>query len=458
MKRVAVIGGGISGLSAAFYLERMRQAGAPIDYTLFESSPRLGGVIRTERIDDFLIEAGPDSFLTAKPWAANLARDAGIGDQLLPSNDKRRKTYVLHRGRLVPLPDGLQMMVPTKAWPIAATPLLSLATKMKMLAEYLAPPPRLPGDADESVATFVSRHFGEETVTRFAAPLLAGIYGGSAERLSVRAALPSMVALEAKHHSLVRGALRVMAEREPKQESPLFTSFRGGMQQFCEAVAAKIDSARICLDSRASGIQRSAEGWQVTTSTAHRFDRVIIALPAHSAATVVSSIPELSMLLSSIPYQDSLTVALAYSCEKLRRCTTLPPGFGFLVPKGENRKIIACTFVHNKFDSRTGDDHVLLRCFLNSGLDRSDAELLANVESELAAILGIKAPTEFGRVYRWPKAMPQYEVGHLDKVRAIDESLKALPGLQLIGNAYRGLGIPDCVREGKLAAERVLAD
>lgn len=455
MKRVAVIGGGVSGLSATFYLERMRRGGAPLEYVLFESSARLGGVIKTERIDEFVIEAGADSFLTSKPWASDLARDAGLADQLLPSNDRKRKTYILDHGTLIPIPDGMQMMVPTAFWPIVGTPLISWPTKLRMLGEYLSPPTPLDAAADESVASFVSRHFGEEIVAKLAAPMLAGIYGGDANLLSARSALPSLVAMETKHHSLVRGTMDAMARQDSQPRRSLFTSFRNGMQQFVDAIVAGIDPAAVHLNANVSTLERNGPAWTIDTKgKTGSFDQVILGLPSYAAAKLVPFDAGLAAALSGIRYHDSITVALAYSCEKLRRCAALPPGFGFLVPAGEKRSIIACTFVHNKFDSRVGDDFVLLRVFLTGGIDKSDTALIATVESELATILNIKAPTELARVYRWPQAMPQYEVGHLQKVEKISAALDAHSGLQLIGNAYRGLGIPDCVREGKSAAEK----
>src|SRR6266404_2321302 len=214
MKRVAIIGGGISGLSAAYYLEKARRSGATVQYTLFEASPRLGGVLKTARSHDCLIEAGPDSFLSAKPWATELAREVGLQDELIGSNDFQRKTFILNNGRLTSMPDGIQMIVPTKAWPVASSPLLSLSTKLRMMREYLAPPEPLPEGRDESVASFVERHFGEEVVSKLAAPLLAGVYGGDADKLSARATLPNLIAMETTHRSLVRGTLQAMADRE----------------------------------------------------------------------------------------------------------------------------------------------------------------------------------------------------------------------------------------------------
>ena len=459
MKRIAIIGGGISGLTAAFYLERLKRGGAPLEYTLFEASPRLGGVIQTEHTSDFVIEAGPDSFLTAKPWAFELARDAGIADRLILSNDRKRKTYVLDRGELIPIPDGMQMMVPTAVWPVITSSLFSSKTKARMMREYLSPPEPLLPDKDESVASFVSRHFGEEVVAKLAAPMLAGIYGGDANTLSARAALPRLIAMEAEHRSLVRGTLRAISQQNNAEPKPLFTSFRNGMQQLVDAVVASIDPKSIRVGSPVESLRPTDAGWRlISVGNTELFEKVILAAPAYIAAQLMSFDTALASQLGSIRYADSVTVSLVYLCEKLRRCTQLPQGFGFLVPRSEGKQIIACTFVQNKFDSRAGDDHFLVRAFLSSGLERNDAQLIALVESELSSILGIHVPTEFARVYRWAQAMPQYEVGHLEKVAQIDKAVKAHSGLHLIGNAYRGLGIPDCIREGKAAAARAAAN
>jgi oxygen-dependent protoporphyrinogen oxidase len=458
MKRVAIIGGGITGLSAAFYLESARRNGAAIEYALFESSPRLGGVLKTDRVHDALIEAGPDSFLSSKPWAAQLAREVGLENELINSNDSQRKTYILNRGRLTPLPDGIQMIVPTKAWPIASSPLLSFATKFRMLREYIAPPEPLAADADESVASFVQRHFGGEVVEKLASPLLAGVYGGDAAQLSARAVLANFVGLEAKHRSLVRGVLHSRANSNSSAPAPLFTSFKSGMQQFVDAIAAQLRGESIFLNQRISATTRAAEDWRVISDGrgSEAFTDVIVALPAHAAGKLLyTHRAELGRTLGSIRYSNTITIALGYSSQKLRR-SELPAGFGFLVPRSEGRSIMACTFVHNKFNHRVANDRVLLRAFLTEGLGKSDAELQSIVQRELKEILHISADPDFVSIGRWPQAMPQYEVGHLEKIAAIEQMAAGIPNLQLIGNAYRGIGIPDCVREGKLAAERIL--
>ncbi|MCU1285284.1 MAG: protoporphyrinogen oxidase [Acidobacteriales bacterium] len=453
MKRVAIIGGGISGLSAAFHFEKARQTGVDISYTLFESEPRLGGVLRTEKQDGLLLEAGPDSFLSAKPWAADLAREVGLANELIHSNDFQRKTYILNRGHLTPLPDGIQMIVPTKAWPVATSPLLSFGTKIGMLREYFSPPAPLPPDQDESVASFVARHFGEEVVNKLASPLLAGVYGGDAAQLSARAVLPHFVALEAKHRSLVRGVLG--AKKTSTTNVPLFTSFKGGMQQFVDAIAARLTPASIALTCKVSALDRQEDQWRIVAacSATELFTDILLALPSQSAASLLQEHnQELARTLASIDYSNSITIALGYDASKLN----LPPGFGFLVPRTENRSLIACTFVHNKFDHRVPAGRILLRVFLTEGLDKSDAELQSIVERELSEIMSIKTPADFVRISRWSRAMPQYHIGHLQKLASIEKMSAAIPHLQLIGNAYRGIGIPDCVREGKLAAEKLL--
>ncbi|MEO6119384.1 MAG: protoporphyrinogen oxidase [Terriglobales bacterium] len=443
MTRVAIIGGGIAGLSAAHYLT---QAGA--DFLLFEAGPRLGGVIQTERTPEgFIVEAGPDSFLSAKPWAAELAREVGLGEDLIPSNDHERKTYILHSGKLVAIPDGMQMMVPTRSWPVLTSPLFSFATKLRMAREFLAPPAALAENADESVASFVSRHFGQEVVERLADPLLAGVYGGDSGRLSARAVLPQMVASEAAHRSLVRGALHARASGNSPQS--IFTSLSNGMGQLIDALAARIPAENLRLKTPVNSLIRTDTGWEVGTES---FSEVILAVPAPAAATLLWPLdPALSALLGKVSYTSSITVALGY--EEL----SLPPGFGLLVPRAEGKRMIACTFVHRKFKHRSPPGRALLRVFLTSGLEENDAALSQIVRVELRSILNITAPPIMTRICRWPSAMPQYGVGHLDRVAQMEARAAGLPGLYLIGNAYRGVGIPDCVRSGKLAAEKISA-
>jgi len=461
MKRIAIIGGGISGLTAAYSLEEQRRAGAEVEYVLYEASSRLGGVLRTEAIDGCVVEAGPDSFVTEKPWAADLCRQLGLGDQLIGSNDADRKTYILTRGRLVVMPDGLMFMVPTRILPTGLSPLFSWKTKLRMAQELFHPPRAV--DHDESVAEFVQRHYGAEMVDRLADPLLSGVYGGEAANLSVRAVLPRFAEMERTHGSLGRAMLaarKKMAAGPRKLTPPLFTSLKQGMQHLAETVAAKLTTSSVVTNTPVQGIQRWEGGWVVSAGLqSDHFDAVIVALPAAAAASVLRmASPQLSAELGAIQYSSSITVGLGYDREVRQ---SLPPGFGFLVPRSEGKRLLAATFVHNKFPHRAPQDRALLRCFF-AGVNAervwplNDDQIVGIVRNELQQILGLRAEPLFARVYKWKSAMAQYEVGHLERLDRIERLRQQLPGLALAGNAYRGIGVPDCVRSGRDAAKNAL--
>lgn len=458
MKRTAIIGGGIAGLSAAYYLEKARQSGADIEWTLFEKSNRLGGVIKTEDRDGFVLEAGPDSFLSIKPDGAQLCRDLGIGDQLISSNDVERKTYILVRGRLLPIPDGLQFMVPTRVWPMVTTPLFSWGTKLRMAGEFLKLSGAQGQDEDESVANFVRRHFGRQMVERVAEPLLAGVYGGNADNLSVRAVLPRFVEMEREHGSLVQATLRARRQtprnNAGKEEGPqpLFTSLRNGAQQMVDALVSQLPPASLRLGQERTSLQRAGDRWQFGGGS---FDSVVLAVPAQSSAVLLEPIqPKLASLLKRISYTSSAAVALAYDH------ANLPPGHGFLVPASEGRTMLACTFVHKKFPYRAPQGAALLRCFISSArvpelLNYSDEALQAIVQKELKDILGLSAAPRFVRVFRWTCALPQYETGHLERVAEMEKLLQELPGIHIAGNSFYGIGIPDCIRSARRAVEAI---
>lgn len=460
MKRIAIIGGGISGLSAAYALEAHRQAGTA-EYVLFESSPRLGGVLRTEHIHGCVVEAGPDSFISEKPWAADLCRSLGIADQLIGSNDADRKTYILVRDRLIPMPDGLMFMVPTKILPTGLSPLFSWRTKIRMARELLHPPHTANGD--ESVASMVERHYGAEMVDRLADPLLSGVYGGEAANLSVRAVLARFAEMERAHGSLGRAMLaarKKMLRGKDKAAPPLFTSLRNGMQYLPETMVPRLNQSSLLTNTPVHSIQREGDSWNITAgSMSDRFDAVILALPAHSAAGLLKPIsPELFSELGAIGYSSSITVVLGYD-HNVRQ--SLPPGFGFLVPRSEGKKLLAATFVHNKFPHRAPDDRALLRCFFagsnaESVWNLSDNAIIGVVRNELLEILGLRATPLFARVYKWKSAMAQYGVGHLERLQRIENLRQKLPGLALAGNGYRGIGVPDCIRSGQEAVKQVL--
>ena len=457
MKRIAIIGGGISGLSAAFALERHRRNGVALEYSVFESSPRLGGVLLTEHVDGCLVEGGPDSFLTEKPWAADLCREIGLGDQLIGSNDRERKTYILVKGRLVSIPDGLMFMVPTKILPVIWSPLFSTGTKIRMMREWFHAPKK--AAVDESVASFVERHYGPEMVDRLADPLLSGVYGGQASQLSLRAVLPRFGEMEARHGSLGRAMLAARRNApKPGAAKPLFTSLKDGMQQMVDAVLSHLPPSTFRANTTVEAIQRQDSGWVVSAGYASDlFDAVIVSTSAQAAARL--GLPQnLSTALGGIEYTSSVTITLAYD-RAVRQ--SLPPGFGFLVPRSEGTRLLAATFVHNKFPHRAPQDRALIRCFLGSArnqtiLDQSDDDLLRLVRQELRHILKLTAEPLFTRVYKWKDAMAQYNVGHIERIYSIEQACRELPGLALAGNAYHGIGVPDCVRSGMDAASAVL--
>ncbi|MGA2356295.1 MAG: protoporphyrinogen oxidase [Terriglobales bacterium] len=464
MKRIAIIGGGISGLSAAYALEEKRKAGAPVEYVLFESSPRLGGVLVTDHVDGCLVEAGPDSFLTEKPWATDLCKKIGLSDQLIGSNDSDRKTYIVTNRKLVVMPDGLMFMVPTKIMPTVLSPLFSWRTKFRMAVEWFHPPHK--ATSDETVAQMVDRHYGPEMVDLLADPLLSGVYGGEASQLSVRSVLPRFADMESQYGSLGRAMLasrKKMKAATKGPARPLFTSLKDGMQQMIDALVARLGANALRTTSPVESLLPGGDGsgWTVCVrDKTDRFDAVILATPTQGAAAVLQSSNEnLARELGGIEYGSSVTVTLGYD-EKVR--LSLPPGFGFLVPRSEGRRMLAATFVHNKFPHRAPENRAIIRCFLGGARDEqilqsSEEEILEIVRRELREIIGLSAAPLFARVYKWKAAMAQYTVGHLDRLQRIESLRQQLPTLALAGNGYSGIGVPDCVRSGTEATAKVLA-
>lgn len=453
---VVIIGGGISGLSTAFYLH---QAGIPS--TLVEREPRLGGVITTELVDGCVIEGGPDSFLAAKPWALHLIRDLGLEGEVIGSNDHLRVTYVRRKGRLVPLPDGLMMMVPTKIFPMLISPLLGWRTKFRMGMDLFR---RAVNGAqpDRSVADFVADHYGEEAVEYLAEPLLAGVYGGTPGQLSVNSVLNRFVELESQYGSLTRGVLaaRKKAAADSRAQ-PLFQTLKGGMGRLTGAIERRVSGSlrRVrgeaeCLEPHAGGYRIRVAGDWIQAS------RVVLACQAYEAAALSRPLdPGLAALLEAIPYSSSMTVALGYDRSSFAHKLD---GFGFLVPRKERRRVIACTWVGTKFLHRVPDSRVLLRLFLGGAEDpdvlgESDDAVVETVRDELREIMGVTETPVLVRVSRWPRSMAQYTVGHGARLEAIEERLRGLAGLHVAGNAYYGIGIPDCVRMGKEVAETIAA-
>ena len=454
---VAIVGGGISGLSTAYYLA---QAGIPS--TLLEARPRLGGVIQTQHVEGCVIEGGPDSFLSIKPAAMELIRELGLAGEVIGSNDHLRVTYVWKGGRLVPLPDGLQLMVPTKLVPLLTTRLLSWSTKFRMAMELFHPPGHHP--EDQSVADFVTSHYGAEAVDYLAEPLLSGIYGGSPTALSITSVLPRFVELEARYGSLTKGVLAEMKANKGNAQTqanrlPLFRTLKSGLGQLVSALTSHLKGHATILHRRAEAVERDGGGFRIRLEDGWlECAQLVLACEAHNAATLAGKLDgRLADLLGSVPYSSSMTVALGFPNSAFPKPLD---GFGFLVPKRERRRLVACTWVGTKFSHRVPSGTTLLRCFLG-GMDdggilsESDDAIVAAVVNELHGIAGLRAAPAFSRIFRWPRSMAQYTVGHPARVAEIEARTAAIPGFQLAGNAYTGIGIPDCIRMGKQAAESI---
>jgi len=405
MPSVVIVGGGISGLSAAHYLSK-----AGISSTLIEARPRLGGVIQTEHTQNCVVEAGPDSFLSAKPWAMDLIRELGMESEVIGSNDHERVTYIRRNGRLVALPDGVQMMVPTKILPMVTTPLVSWPTKLRMGLEYF----RKPQDGvrgDRSVAEFIEEHYGREAVDYLAEPLLAGIYGGDPAELSVTSVLPRFVELEKKYGSLTRGVLAARRNTHGDRQ-PLFRTLKRGLGSLVDAVW-KAAGQMTVVHGTVNAMERVRDGYRLQIAGDWlSADRVVLACEAHQAAKLLTSVDgRATELLGGIGYNSSITVALGFERKDVREQMQ---GFGFLVPKRERRRLLACTWVGNKFPHRVPESLALLRCFASgdAAMAESDAGLVFGMRQEIREIAKVRAEPVFSHVFRWPRSMAQYTVGH----------------------------------------------
>ena len=446
---VIVAGAGIAGLSAAYDLAK---AGAP--YTPIEKQPRLGGVIQTTAREGCIIAGGPDSFISQKPEALALIKELGLENEVIGSNDSTRVTYILRHGKLVRLPEGFRMIVPTRALPMLKSPLLSWGTKLHMGLELLRQPETHP---DRSVAEFVIDHFGQESLDYLAEPLLSGVYGGDPREMSVNSVLGMFVELEKKHGSLARAILKTRT-KSAESGGPLFRSLKGGLGVLTAKLAGTISSRQGDVET----VERNGSGFRVRVNGSWAdASSVIFACPAWAAASIVTSLDaRLAELLNQIPYTSSATVALGYDGAQFDGFRS---GHGFLVPKVERHRMAACTFVGSKFDHRAPAGKLLLRCFFGGAgddaiLNEDDETLVAMATTELRAILGLTAQPLFTSISRCPRSMAQYTVGHAARWKEIQTRVAAIPGLYLAGNGYTGIGIPDCIRMGRAAAASVVKE
>lgn len=484
---VAIVGAGITGLAAA---HRIISTNPAAKVTLFEASDRLGGIIRTEHADDYLMELGPDSFITNKPGGIQLCEEIGFTPQLIPTDNTFRRSLVLRKGKPQPVPDGFMLMAPANPWAIATTPVLSIGGKLRLLKEIFVAAKTT--DDDESLANFVRRRFGKETLERLVQPLVGGIYTSDPEKLSLKATLPRFLDMEREFGSVTKATLTEQKRQKAKSRQPgssgaaaearsgsgarygLFTTPVAGLSSLVEALEQNLCSSgrvTICTSTPLHSVNQSstsaasshtvAGNWtiQLADKTSHNFDAVVVTLPTHKAAELLPA-EQFSNLRNSLNAIEYASSAIVVSGHRLNDFAHPLDAFGLVVPAIENRKVLAVSFTSRKFPNRAPDGHVLLRTFVGGAmqpelLQQSDEEMSASVSSELKNILGMKAAPQFSRVVRYNHAMPQYHVGHLDLVAQIENQISQFPGLQLAGSAYHGVGIPDSIASGRTAADRV---
>jgi len=463
---VVVVGGGIAGLAAAHRLvELSRERELPLRFTLLEANAKMGGVISTERREDFLLELGPDSFISEKPWALALCRRLGLESELIGTRDENRATFVVRKGKLEPLPEGFMLLAPTKLGPLLHSRIFSWPGKLRMALDLVLP--RAGRKDDESLGSFVRRRFGREVLERVAQPLIGGIYTADPNRLSLAATMPRFLQMEREYRSVIY-AMWQAARRRPQEAKDasgarwsLFVTLRNGIQQLVETLEPRLLLGEVRRSTPVSTLRRMNGRWAVVCENGSTLqaDGVVVATPAFQTERILRETdPQLAERLSTITYSSAATVNLAYRREQVPHPLN---GFGFVVPHGEHRAIIAGSFSSVKYAGRAPENHILLRAFVGGSLQAElfnwdDQTMEHAVRRELASLLGIQTSPLFVRVARWPRSMPQYFVGHLKLVEQIEHMVARHTGLALAGNAYRGVGIADCVRSGEAAAEAML--
>jgi oxygen-dependent protoporphyrinogen oxidase len=456
MKRVAIIGGGISALACAVALS---QKG--INFRIFEKERSPGGKIATEKKDGLIIEAGPDSFLPEKYWTVDLIRQVGLENELLPTNEEHKGTYIYSRGRLHRLPEGVMLMIPTMIMPLLRSGLISLPGKLRMGMDLFIPPSRQ--DLDESLAQFVTRRLGRECLEKIAEPLVAGIHTSNPDDMSVKAIFPRFLEMERKHGSLIRGMVKAMksapTRKTTDRKMTYFMSLKEGMQQLVNGCVAFIDRERISPLSDVTEVRRGKSGYEVVIGPEIlSFDSVVLSTPAHVSKDIVRPLsPVLSQQLGLIEWSSTAIISLAFRMEDIRSGLA---GFGFIVPRIENRLVNAATWSSVKWSFRAPPGIILIRSFVGGGhheelVSLDDDNLVRIVGKELGDIAGISAEPLFAAVHRWRRSMPRYTVGHLERVASIMEVCRSFPNLHLCGSSYNGIGIGDCVRSGFDVAARI---
>jgi len=453
MKRVAIVGGGIAGLSAAHELHRTGHS-----FTLFEKTDRLGGIVATLRKDGFVIECGPDGWVTEKPWARELAIELGLEDELILSNDHERITWVLQQGQLLPMPDNMRMMVPEDVRVVMESPLFSEEARIayqreeQRADELKAATP----DRDESVASFVERHFGGEVLRVIGAPLLGGVFGGNVYQLSARAVMPAFVQMEREYGSLILGLKAKRVARGNRPPAPVFTSLKSGMGTLIDRTVASLPASSLRLNCEVSSLQRTSSGWLVNSEA---FDHLMVALPVDAASRLVSTVNARMAELVQQPTSSAIIVGFGYAAENAPK---VPQGFGFLSPDGEDCTLLAGTFSDQKFSCRVPEGGKSLRAFFGGSqakdlYSQSDDVIIAAATWEMEKVLGPLPEPAIAFARRMPNSLPQYEVGHLDRMRELQTRVEHVGALHLLGNGYRGVGLPDLIRDGRAAARELLS-
>ena len=464
-RRIVVIGGGITGLAAAHRLvEKSQTANQSVEIVLLEASGRVGGVFGTEQIGNYTIETGADSFITNKPGGIELAKRLGMEDRLISPNKEFQRSLILHRGETVVTPVGFNLLAPSQVWPMLKTPLLSPLGKARMAAEYFVP--RKQNEEDESLASFVRRRFGQEMLDRIVQPMVGGIYTSDPESLSLKATLPRFVEMERKYGSLIKGLRKKSKkEKQSKQASGarygLFATPEAGMSDLLNTLLAAIqDRVQVRLNTKVTSLSNNENGYSLDFEGGETIEAsaVVLALPTYRSAELLSSISqELSDTLKQIEYASSAILVSGHSLANIEHPLN---AFGLVIPHIENRKILAVSFLSRKFPQRAPEGKAILRTFIGGAMqpeeiEKSDEQVIETALSELKAILGVSGTPEFTRLVRYNRAMPQFSVGHLERLATIRELASQFPKIGLAGNGYEGVGIPDCITSGEVAANSV---